>query len=83
MLTVMAVRRKELGYSQEFLAEKVGVVQPEISWFERDEVEIINDELRTELAQILALQPGDLQKSYKAWLRHSQSDESLELIEDR
>lgn len=55
----LAGRRKSLGYTQEFLAEKLGVDRTTVGRWERGETEPF-PYLRRKLCQILKVPPGDL-----------------------
>lgn len=58
-LETLRNRRRELNYSQEYVAEKLGITQKTYSDIENGKTNLIN-RMRLKQAEILALSPNDL-----------------------
>lgn len=58
-LETLRKRRRELNYSQEYVAEKLGITQKAYSDIENGKT-ILKNKMRLKLAKILNLNPDDL-----------------------
>lgn len=71
-IPVMLIQRLRLGYTQNDVADKVGVSQTIISWFEHgltDERLGPDEELTKKVAEVLGIPPEWLLRDYEDWVR--------------
>lgn len=78
VLTVMSVRRRVLGLTQQDIAAQLGCSQAEVSWMENNRQDV--GRFREKLSQILTIEPDWLQKPYDLYL-HTHPHQTSELTQ--